>query len=437
MKQGNRCECLDFVEASHRHRIYPVMYCRMEITGYLDMERFKAAVQTACRYVPEILCACDLRRGRFTDIGLSVEDVLIVEEDAAVLDNGLYSRRQRDGRLHWPGYPAAAGRKKSFAAYRGGFDLWDLSSGPQLRINVRRQGTQNRIAFGMSHILTDANGFLQCLYLLAALYNGQFFDFPPCNHREIAPALKQIRVQKPTQQTRKGRRKNVPPLRPLSKDRNFFCLISRISGNEFSLLHAKAQRNNATLNAVFMTAYARVIARLKNVDIVTIPCPADLRRFSNIADSLTIANMTGIYRRITVEFKPKHTFTDTLLHVQIEMELQKSRHRCFAGIKALNGVFHKVPRPLLGQIIKVADRRLPVSYTNIGRMDDQRLSFNNCCVTDCYMTGAYRLPPDFQLSISTFQNVCTLNCMLIGGAEDKIAGQYILEQIKEELLKWL
>lgn len=82
MKQGNRCECLDFVEASHRHRIYPVMYCRMEITGHLDMERFKAALQTACRYV-----------------------------------------------------------QKSFAAYRGGFDLWDLSSGPQLRINVRRQGT--------------------------------------------------------------------------------------------------------------------------------------------------------------------------------------------------------------------------------------------------------------------------------------------------------
>ena len=54
---ATRCECLDFVEASHRHKVYPVMYCHMEITGHLDIERMKAAIQTSCYYVPEILYA--------------------------------------------------------------------------------------------------------------------------------------------------------------------------------------------------------------------------------------------------------------------------------------------------------------------------------------------------------------------------------------------
>lgn len=398
MEKVSRCECLDFVEASHRHRVYPVMYCHMEISGHLDINRLKTAIQSTCRYVPEILYTYDFKRGHFVNIGLSVDDTII-------WGNDLY--------------------------------LWDLSSKAQLQISICRQKTKDIIAFGMSHILTDANGFLQYLCLLAALYNGQPFDLSPYNNRKIAPILKNIHVHKPTQQTRKGRRKEVPPLRTLNTDKNFFCLVNRISYDDFSLLHAKAKKNRVTLNCVFMTAYIRVISRLKNVDTVIVSCPADLRRFSNAKNKLTVANMTGIYQRVTIEMKPHHTFIDTLLQVYIEMELQKSRYRCFAGIKALNYAFHKVPRPLLEQIIKYTYRLLPVSYTNIGRIDDRKLSFNDCHVKSCYMTGAYRLSPDFQLSISTFQDICTLNCMLIGNPEEKIIGQNILEQVKQELLGWL
>lgn len=393
-----KCECLDFVEALYRHKAYPVMYCHMEITGHLDIDRMKAAVQASRHHVPEILYAYDFKYGRFTDIGLSVDDVFILESS---------------------------------------FYFWDLSHKPQLQISICRQDTGDIILFGMSHILTDANGFLQYLYLLSALYNRQTFNLPLHNHREIAPILKDIHVQKPTQQTRAGKRKRVPPLRSLSKDRDFFCLVNRISCDEFSLLHAKAKENKITLNTVFMTAYARAIARLKGIEVVTIPCPADLRHFSNTTDKLTVANMTGIYRSVTIEMEPQHTFMETLSQVQIEMDLQKSRYRCFAGIKALNYAFHKVPRPLLEQIIKAAYRLRPVSYTNIGRIDDEKLSFGDCCITSCYMTGTYRLPPDFQLSVSTFQDVCTLTCTLIGKQEDKIIGQSILEEIKKELFVFL
>ena len=60
-KQTNKipCECLDFVEASHRHRVYPLMYCHMEIIGHLDIERLKQAVSLSSEIVPEILCAYD------------------------------------------------------------------------------------------------------------------------------------------------------------------------------------------------------------------------------------------------------------------------------------------------------------------------------------------------------------------------------------------
>lgn len=391
------CECLDFVEAAYRHKAYPLMYCHMEIAGHLDINRLKTAVQLTSYYVPEILYTYNFKKGRFIDTGLTCDDTITFEEEIL---------------------------------------MWDLSKKPQLQINICRQVKQDTIIVGMSHILTDGEGFLQYLYLLSHFYNEQCADLTLKNHRELTPHLKKIHIQKQTEQTRTGKRKKIFPLRVYSKDTNYFCLISRISDSDFSLLHEKAQKSHTTLNNVFMTAYARVIARMKNVDTVIIPCPADLRRLCHISDQLTVANMTGIYRRITIEINPQNTFSEILSQVDIEMELQKSRYRCFAGIPLLNYAFHTVPRPLLRQIIKANYHLLPVSYTNIGQIDSKKMSFADCRIISCYITGTYRRSPDFQLSISTFRNVCTLNCTLIGQRGDDAVGQYILEQVKEELLQW-
>ena len=226
-------------------------------------------------------------------------------------------------------------------------------------------------------------------------------------------------------------------LRADSNGKLYFCLRSRIGPKDFSALYSKSKKQNVTLNDIFITAYARVISRLHKIQTIVIPCPADLRGFSSMSDKLSIANMTGIYRKIVVEIKPQHSFHETLLQVHIEMQLQKSRYRCFVGIRPLDYVFHKIPHPVMAQIIKWAYRLFPVSYTNFGRINHTKLFFEGCKIKSCYTTGAYRLPPDFQLSISTFQNVCTLNCTLIGQNEDSVTGQNILDEVKNEILEWV
>lgn len=392
------CECMDFVETVHRHKIYPLMYCHIVITGHINISRLKEAIVQASHYVPEILYAYNFSHGKFEDIGLTVDHTVLLE-------------------------------KSLF--------LWDLSAKPQLQINIDRQEKQDMITIGMSHILTDGGGFLQFLYLLSFLYNEPYADFPYSNQREIAPFLENVHVQKQTEQTRQGKRKKISPLREFNNGTDYFCLVSRISKDDFLLLHTKAKINHVTLNDVFMTAYARVIARLKNIDTVIIPCPADLRYFNHEIDKLTIANLTGVYRKIVVEIRPQNTFSETLSQLHIEMKLQKSRCRCYVGIRALNHAFHKIPHILLQQIIKASYQIPPVSYTNIGRINHKKFHFRNCTIKSCYITGTYRFPPDFQLSISTFQDVCTLSCTLIGQQGDDKTGQYILEQVKEELLSWV
>lgn len=234
---------------------------------------------------------------------------------------------------------------------------WDLSQCPQLRITIYREERKDTVLIGMSHILTDGNGFLQYLYLLASLYNGKSPAVHLQNKREIAPLLKNIHVQPPTVQTRRGRYAAVPPLRPVSNGKNYFWLNCSITSDDLTALQAKAKKCGVSLNDVFMTAYVRVIARLQHINKVVIPCPADLRRFQSEPDHLTIANM--------------------------------------------------------------------------------RLYFKNIDVVSFSLAGTFRLPPDFQLTISTFRDVCTFNCTLAGSAGDEIIGQQILEQVKSELLAWL
>lgn len=397
-----RCQCLDFVEASHRHRVYPLMYYHMDIFGHLDIDRLKRSVSLSSKVVPEILCAYDFKKGGFVDLGYTSDDVVACVEEQPV-----------------------------------SFLRQDLGSHPQLWIFITPKKEHELVSVIMSHILADGEGFLQYLYLLAAIYNGRQLSKDIQNVRDISPLLGNIRVLAPTQQTKYHKRTSISPLRSKKIGNHFFCLTSRISEDRMALIRHRAKKYGVTLNDVFMTAYARVIARLQSIDTVVLPCPADLRRFYPELDALTVANMTGIYRRVAVEIPSGCSFTAILQQVHIEMELQKSRYRCFTGINALNRAFHKAPRILLEQAIKATYCLLPVSYTNLGVINSEKLCFKGCIIKDCFFTGTYRLPPDFQLTVSTFKDQCTLSCTLIGTANDDKNAQCILDQVKCEILNWL
>lgn len=406
-EKSTACQCLDFVEAAFRHRVYPLIYCHMDFSGRLDPARLKQAVARSAQIVPEILFVYDFRKGRFVASGYTADDIILLRTAASAVP---------------PLGP-------------------DLSKRPQLQIILTPERNQEHAVFVMSHILADGKGFLQYLYLLAYLYNGGRLNQIQKNKRSIAPLLKNIHILSPTEQTRRNHPLSLPPLRSSRKGSSRFCLTAQIPPESMALLHQKAKQSGVTMNDIFMTAYARVIARLQHTEAVVLPCPSDLRRFfpqaQDKAAGFTIANMTGIYRNIAIELKENVTFDSALQQVHIELALQKSRYRCFSGIRLLHRAFRRIPAPLMRQIIRAAYRAAPVSYSNIGTIDETKLYFQDCPVLTCFITGTYRLPPDFQLTVSTFRSACTLNCTLLGPSDSRQRGQLILDQVKQELLAWI
>jgi len=394
-KAFTKSRCLDFIETDHRDKIYPIVTFRMKYDGQINVARLIEAVRLSSVTVPEILYEYNYGRGCFVDAGFTASDVV------------------------------QTGKEQFEQGWK-----WDFSKSTQLKLLV----CDGEFIAGISHILCDGEGFLQYLYLLASLYDGAKPDETICNRRDISLLLDGIKVQPATEQEKHGKNSPTLSLRTDSGTESYFCLSTQISAANMAAIHAKAKSKGATLNDVFLTAYARVLSNLLDAETVLLPCPADLRRFKN-NDALTVANMTGMYK-VAVEIQPSHAFESTLTQVQIEMRLQKERLRCFSGIRLLLLTYKKLPPRLMNWVIKKSYTILPLSYTNIGVIDSRRLSLNGITITDCFLTGAYRYPPDFQLSISTFQNICTLNCTLLGGYERKETGRKILDLVKLELQAW-
>ena len=395
-----KSEPLDLIMAANRGRLYPLIFCHISLNGQIEVLRLKGAVSRAGKIIPELFCAYDFDHARFLSKGFTTEHLVVMKNDCA-------------------------------GEYR-----WDLSTGPQLRVTIdRKENGCDDIIVGISHILTDAQGFLQILYLLSALYNGEKLPDDLQNRRDVSPVLRAVRTGKATVLEKRAKNTRQRPFSFDGEKGSCGCLCCRIESDKMKKIDKKAKEYGATLNDVFLTAYARTAVKLLKTDAVIIPCPADLRRYSPVSGSLTAANMTGRFQ-LFIEVKQNHPFEETLKKVHEEMRLQKARFRCFQGIKPLFSLYGKLPYPLLYRIIRQSYGNLPVSYTNIGVIDSGRLCFENCEVLSCFLTGSYRQPPDFQLTVSTFRGACMFNCTLTGSEKRLHTGKQILKLVKRELTDW-
>lgn len=398
------CTCMDLVEIAQRDRVYPVMYCRMVLQGHLDLERLKRAVEISAGYVPELLYSVDFESGRFVDRHFTADRVFCKAGDGSRRNSG-----------------------------------WDLSADVQLKLAVKPEGHRERLTIGMSHILTDGSGFLQYLYLLSSIYNGKEAGKLVKNERDIKSILRGVPFFFPRGRDALKRAVCAGEGEEYNCQKQKYSICRRIESTDFAGISRKAAFLGVSINDVLMAAYFRVVLRRLGGGRVSIPCPADLRKLNpaTFSGKLTVGNMTGLYRGVCIPAMEGGSFDTVLRRVHEAMGRQRAGRRCFQGLRLLRLAYGKIPVSFLMEIIRKNYEICPVSYTNFGEIDSARLHFAGCRVLSCYLTGTYRRAPDFQLSVSTFKDVCTLNCALWGTRQRKEEGESILEGIRKELLDWL
>lgn len=311
-------------------------------------------------------------------------------------------------------------------------------NGPQLNIKLIRVEDKDTLCILMSHMLCDAAGFKEYLYVLSSIYsnieNNQDYQAIPRKNRKVKQILKNLSItEKVKIMFSKANIFTYDDVKfELEGDlSNPFIEIRTINKEDFSRLKVYDKEHEATINDIMLTAYIRVLFELFG-RCVTIPCTVDLRKylpnhrgegFCNLCTNLicNIGDETG------------RTFEETLYKVKKEMNKQKSNIACIKSVAMLEKVFDILPYKIARGIVEKKFVNPPIAFTNIGIIDEKQLAFGDSDIIEAYMTGSIKYDPYFQLAVSTFDNVATLSVNLYGTQLDKNKVNIFLDKFINEL----
>jgi NRPS condensation-like uncharacterized protein len=321
----------------------------------------------------------------------------------------------------------------------------DESLGPQLRV-CAYAGQSFALAFKMNHMVCDAAGFKEYLYLLCETYTALM------QNREHRPArvdgdrsldcvlrrfslsdkLKSIFLQ--------SEHNNLSgEIRfPLSEggQEQPFILTSALRPALVPALKGIGKRHGATLNDVILTAFYRSLFKqlsLSPGSVLQLPVMVDMRRSLDRAERFSA--LTNLSSRVNteLEYRLGETFAATLARVKATMDERKGSHPgidSFVQLALLYRVFG-------GRLARyLVQRKLNNPYlcmTNIGILDEERLQFGGVRPQTAWMCGSIKYKPYVQLAVSTYAGAMTLSVSLAGNAGDRSRMQALLDMASEEL----
>ncbi len=181
-----------------------------------------------------------------------------------------------------------------------------------------------------------------------------------------------------------------------------------------------------TINDFLLAGYAETIVQMGRQKEIIIPVPADIRTYCKDLKGLTIANMTGKYQ-CPIRWEKGMALVQMAKEIHQTMEELKSQAACLHQIDLLRFLDQRLPRKWCKRIIKRCYHIEPVSYSNLGKLQMGPCRFGESQVVSCYISGRYRLAPSFQVTVTTYEGVCTLSINLIGTKEQRSEAKRCLE----------
>ncbi len=314
----------------------------------------------------------------------------------------------------------------------------DALNGPQLKIEVIRDDKNDTLCVLMNHMLCDAAGFKEYLYMLSDIYSNMEDSpcYPPVlmHNRKISQVWNAFSMR---DKLKIMFSKNDMFLLDPAKfelegsSSNPFIEIRTISKERFCQIKAYAKKHGATVNDVILTAYMRVLFQIFD-RVVTTTCTVDMRKYLPNGRADGICNLcTNLTCNIGSEIGTE--FEQTLIKVKKTMDKEKSNIACVKSINILEKFFDVFPYKLARDIIKKRFTNPLIAFTNIGILDKTRLTFGKVEITKAYMTGSIKYSPYFQLAISTFDDQATLSVNLYGTQSDGNTISLFLDKLVQEL----
>lgn len=314
----------------------------------------------------------------------------------------------------------------------------NTSTGPQLKLGVIRAAKADTLVVVMNHMLCDAAGFKDYLYLLSSIYNKirEEADYHP-------PALGSRRLAQVTGRfswkdrikilfSKNDMSAHDPAKLKLEGDlNNPFIEIRSISKEVFLNMKEYARNHDATINDMILTAYIRTLYETFGYAFA-IPSTVDLRKYLPDHKAESICNLCtnltcDIGSHIGISFE------DTLLKVRDSMKKEKSCIACIKSLLVMETVYDVLPYQLAESIVNKNFDNALIAFTNIGIIDKTQFYFDELQITKAYMTGSVKYSPYFQLAVSTFDQNPVLSVNLFGTKADRNTISAFLDKVVLQL----
>jgi NRPS condensation-like uncharacterized protein len=309
----------------------------------------------------------------------------------------------------------------------------DALTGPQIRATVVRGRQSDVLCFVVNHMVCDAAGFKEYLYLLNDIYEGlgKNASYSPILQKDGSRGLYQlfrqfglferVRVFLLPPASNKGELALIGGAEqykagPLKS----FVNIFKIPPGRFAGLKQYGTLKGVTINDIVLAAYFRTVAGLleaKGDITLNIPCTVDLRRYLTGGQAASICNLSS-WIRTKLTLKIRESFDDTVVNVHRKMDTRKNNYPGLDGFGILSLLFTLLPYSMVKRLVKDGIKSPLISMTNLGIIEKDRITFGGqpC---DAFMTASNKYPLYFQLSFSTYDNVITFSINLPDTSDNK------------------
>ncbi|MGN1372824.1 MAG: condensation domain-containing protein [Candidatus Coproplasma sp.] len=395
-----RAQPLDLMQFINTKFHEPFIHELIEFEGKININRLKAAIAKLVGVFPLLKCRYDSDKNTFTEnAGFSVDDVLVLDD----------------------------------AADRQALLTQSLNAGEKLILFTL---SNNALVVTVSHLVCDGSGFKSLIYLLCDIYNGKDRgDYSHLMNREFYHLTKEIKgtagITLKMIFSMFGSYKNTKIYQKTDSE-SVYLIEKTISAKTMSAVHTAARKRGATLNDVFLTAYARAIGKLNEQRKINIPCTVDLRKYAK--DTAGIANLTGTYT-LNVKINPDDDFAKSLGDVSAKMRRQKQTKNDIAGPMLL---VSKYGKSTLDKFLKTyggMNTSPFTDYSNLGVLDENKLVFSGVKIKNAVGYGCLNKAPYFSVAISSFKGESTLSSMVLCGEGEKKKVERLLNAIAEEIEK--
>lgn len=306
----------------------------------------------------------------------------------------------------------------------------DEANGPQVKITLIRNGETDTLCVTINHMLCDAAGFKEYLYLLSSIYTGVEKDpgyrpVPLSGRRDLGQVM---RTFSPLDRIKIFAGSN-DMTKPDSTRFDFegdlrhpFIEMKAVPREKVRRLKDYARLHGATVNDVLLTAYIRALYRHFGRAVV-LPCVVDLRKYLPTRKAGNICNLvTNLTCDIGTDVGA--SFDSTLKKVKEKMDRQKADIISLKSILLMETGFRVIPYGIMGRAVDPFFSNPPIAFTNLGILDKEKLKMGKLEMTNAFMTSSVKYVPYFQIAVSTYDDIMALSANLYGTQtdRDKISG---------------